>query len=201
VSPFEPGERIEVRELWDGRPWEVRRAIVVHDDADLIALYTEPASPALVAGAPEGTGERLRLPPPDWALRPAVTMDKPLLALHVPGTAHSVLLIWHPDWRLHSWYINLESGLERTRAGFDYIDHFLDVVVEPDMSAWRWKDEDELAEALERGLVSRAQAEAFRAEGERAVAHLLARRPPYDERWEEWRPEEGWQAAGGQRLP
>jgi protein associated with RNAse G/E len=91
------------------------------------------------------------------------------------------------------WYINLEQPFRRTPIGFDYMDQTLDIVVEPDMSAWRWKDEDEFEEAQEHGIFTRSQASTIRAEGERALERLLAREPPFDDRWEDWRPDPAWQ--------
>jgi predicted RNA-binding protein associated with RNAse of E/G family len=99
-----------------------------------------------------------------------------------------VLAIWNGDWQLLHWYINLESDLVRTDAGFEYEDHVLDVIVDADLKSWRWKDEDELEAALERGLFTREQGAAFYAEGERAVAWLIARQAPYHAAWEDWRP-------------
>ena len=76
--------------------------------------------------------------------------------------------------------------------GFDYMDHVLDVVVDPDRSAWRWKDEDELKEAVERGSFSPDEALAIRAEAERGLTRLLDREPPFDRDWERWRPDPSW---------
>ena len=188
---FEPGEEIDLREVWDGKSWEIRRGVIVRDEPDVVAVYTPGGSPALVATGPEG-GERLRLPPPEWVLtESAVPADRHFLAVHPTGAHHSVLGIWNAGWEMLMWYINLESDLVRTETGFEYEDHFLDVIVRPDMSSWHWKDEDELEEALERHLVTALQASEFRAEGERAVERLLARKPPYDARWEDWRPSAG----------
>ena len=188
---FEPGEEIDLREVWDGKSWEIRRGVIVRDEADVVAVYTPGGSPALVATRPEG-GARLRLPPPEWVLSQSVVpADRHFLAIHPTGANHSVLAIWDAGWRQLMWYINIESDLVRTETGFEYEDHFLDVIVRPDMSSWHWKDEDELEEALEGGLVTRQQAAEFRAEGERAVERLLARREPYDEQWEGWRPMAG----------
>jgi len=185
MSRFEPGENVEFREVWDGRTWELREGVIIEDGPELIASYTPPRSPALVAvGA---SGKRLRIPEPDWALEETVTHDG-VLGVHTPGAQHSVLAVFGVTGRFEYWYINLESDLERTERGFQYEDHFLDVVVQPGLRSWLWKDEHELAEVVERGLFSPEKAAAIRAEGERAVAWLLARRPPYDRPWEEWRP-------------
>jgi hypothetical protein len=187
---FSFGAEIEFREEWAGRTWEVRPVVVVADSPELIALFTPPDRPALAALS--AGGSRMRLPVGEWELGAVKTFEFPVLGLHVPGTAHSVLLIWEPDWSLRQWYINLESDLRRTADGFECEDHVLDVVVAPDLSTWRWKDEDELEEALARGLFTSEQAAEFRAEGQRAIEWLQARRPPLDRDWASWRPPTGW---------
>ena len=191
MKRFSPGERIEVREVWDGHAWEIRRPLVVEDTPSLIAVYNAPDSPVRTAVGPDG--ERLRLPPSEWSMaNVSIPSDRRILGLHPPGSDHSVLLFWDDSWRLLGWYINLEQDRQRNPRGFDFEEHVLDLVVEPDMAAWRWKDEDELAEAVERGLFTPEQAADFRAEGERALEWLLERRPPYDRPWEDWRPPPDW---------
>jgi hypothetical protein len=190
LSRFQPGQRISLRELWDGRTWEVREGIVVRDEREVIAVYTPPRSPVTIAAGANGV--RLRIPPPSWQLRQASIPDRHFLAVHPPGAGHTLIVIWDERWRLLEWYINLESDLCRTNGGFEYVDHFLDVVVAPDMTSWRWKDEDELEEAIADGLVTATEARSFPAEGERALAMLLRRAAPYDEAWERWRPSADW---------
>ncbi|MCH7484382.1 MAG: DUF402 domain-containing protein [Chloroflexi bacterium] len=191
MKRFSPGDRIDIREVWDGRAWEIRRPIVVEDTPDLIAVYNAPGSPIRVAAGPDG--ERLRLPPLKWSMADAsIPSDHRILGLHPPGSNHSVHVVWDDSWRLLYWYINLEEDRQRNPSGFDYEEHVLDLVVEPDMTSWRWKDEDELAEAVERGLFTPEKAADIRTEGERALEWLLARRPPYDRPWENWRPPPDW---------
>ncbi|MCI0815254.1 MAG: hypothetical protein J4O14_09460, partial [Chloroflexi bacterium] len=69
MKRFSPGERIEVREVWNGRAWEIRRPIVVEDAPNVIAVYNAPGSPIRVAAGPDG--KRLRLPPPKWSMADA----------------------------------------------------------------------------------------------------------------------------------
>jgi hypothetical protein len=128
MRQFEPGQTIEMREVWDWQTSEQRTAVVVEDGPGLIALYTPPRSEALVAVSREG--RHLRIPTEEWSLQPALTFDSGLLGLHVPGTQHSVLVIFNPPEGYGPWYINLESDLERTERGFEYEEHVLDVVVE-----------------------------------------------------------------------
>ena len=84
--------------------------------------------------------------------------------------------------------MNLQEPLRRSRLGFDTRDQVLDIVVEPDLS-WRWKDEDELAHAVERRVFSSGEAGAIRAEGERVVRRLPELVPTG---WENWQPDPGW---------
>ena len=71
---------------------------------------------------------------------------------------------------------------------------FLDVRIPIDRSSYEWKDEDELAEAVARGMVSDRSAHDIRWAGERAVEHVLLREPPFDVDWHAWRPDPGWEA-------
>ena len=61
-------------------------------------------------------------------------------------------------------------------------DQALDVLVEPD-GTWRWKDEDDLAEAQALEIWTADEAAAIRAEGERVIAVR-----PWPTGWESWRP-------------
>jgi hypothetical protein len=189
VNHFRPGDPVIVREIWQRKIWTVRALTIVRDDPDFIVLY-QPAGvpwrrPHAVDGGP------IRLPDQAWTLRDS-TLPEDAVRLIVPGEAHSTLLIWRERWDLMCWYINLEEPFRPSSIGFDFMDQTLDIVVQPDMSSWRWKDEDEFEEAQAKGLLTPEQARDIRLEGERALARLLARKPPFDERWEDWRPNPGW---------
>jgi hypothetical protein len=150
MGRFRP-ESNRVTRIWDGRTWEVRNAVVVKDERDVIAAYTPASSTALIATGPDSV--RLRLPPAEWDMTPAqIPPDRSFLAVHPTGTGHSTILIQDGSWRLLCWYINLETALKRTATGFEYTDHFL-MSSEPDLMGW--KDEDELVEAVDRGLSRR----------------------------------------------
>jgi hypothetical protein len=114
------------------------------------------------------------------------------LAVTAPGQASGVRVLFDPDsWAFQGWYVNLQRPLTRTERGFSTVDDFLDIVVEAD-GAWRWKDEDELAMAIERGRLSALEAMEIRAEGER-MARLIERRAwPFDGSLADWRPDPGW---------
>ena len=106
------------------------------------------------------------------------------------GARHSIEIYWKTDWEHWSWYVNLQSPVVVNGRFVDTTDEALDIVVGPD-GGWRWKDEDELAEGVELGIWSDAEAAEIRAEGERVVAAA-----PWPTGWEDWRPPADWGPLG-----
>lgn len=114
------------------------------------------------------------------------------LFIYPPGCAYWVHVIWSdPGWEFQGWYVNLQSPLERFDAGIESEDLFLDIVVDPNRS-WRWKDEDELAEAVLVGRLNANQASDIRAEGERVAAMIDAHAWPFTPEVAMWRPDPEW---------
>jgi RimJ/RimL family protein N-acetyltransferase len=103
-----------------------------------------------------------------------------------PAAMHSVDLYWDESWAFLGWYVNLQAPLTPSRHGYDTTDLALDVWVEPD-GTWSWKDEDDLAALVDRGVLDAAGAAAVRREGERVIADR-----PWPTGWESWRPPEEW---------
>jgi hypothetical protein len=190
-SPWEPGAHILLRSIWQGWLWFAFPAIVVHDQPDLIALWT-PAGTRF-AGGLGLDGRPTRLPLPDMRHTELVIRDAGVLRLARPGAAHDVWVRWSPDGAtLLDWKVNLQEPLRRGPLGFDTCDHFLDLMIAPDLSSWHWKDADELDEAVGLGRFSAKQADEIRAEGDRALEAVQTRGWPYADGWETWAPPAGW---------
>ena len=188
---FAPGRAVALRELWQGRVFEARPAIVVADDAAGARFYVPSVVTSLQPVGEDGVP--LRLPAAAWRLEPNEWHHRRVLSFAFPDTPYAVLATWDAQTdAFNGWYVNLQDPLRRTEIGFDTRDHVLDVLIPADRAAWSWKDEDELAEALALGLFTEADAERFRWAGERAVEHVLLREPPFDEDWEDWRPDPEW---------
>ena len=186
---FGPGDPIVLRELWVGRVFEARPMLVVQDEPDQTMLYLPGG---VRCGLPIGhDGRELRLPDREWRLEVRPRGPQPALSFAWPETPYAVLL-WVAEDARRVWYVNLEQPLERTRFGFDTVDHALDVLIELDGSSWRWKDEEELAEAVHDGLFTEAEAAEFRRWGERAVERVLSGTPPFDRDWSRWQPDPSW---------
>ena len=176
-----------LREIWEGRVWSARPVTVVQDAEVQIMLFI-PANARWMA--PFRDGKRLKIQQPEYEL-----VEQPYKA-HVlswawPGSSAAVLLFYEEDWSPSHWYVNLEDPLQRSPVGFDTLDHKLDVIVELDGS-WRWKDEDQFAEIIRRGLLDAEDEKRLRADAEEAVRRIHDRRPPFDRDWFGWRPDPSW---------
>src|SRR5712691_8822098 len=82
--------------------------------------------------------------------------------------------------------------LERWRHGFTFTDLFLDVVISGDLCAWRWKDEDELTEAVQTGLLTNDQAQDVYEAGHQVIELVKMQGPPFSDGWEQWKPHPSW---------
>jgi hypothetical protein len=188
VRRWNAGDPIVLREVWRGTVFAARPAIVVEDAPQRTTLCVPGGA---LCGTPvDDLGAELRLPDRPWRLELRERGSNPILSFAWPDASYSILW-WAPDGGRPAWYVNLQEPLRRTALGFDTTDHTLDVIMELDGS-WRWKDEDELEEAVALRLFSAEQAAAFRAEGERAVERILGREPPFDRDWASWRPDLSW---------
>lgn len=168
-------------------------SIVVNDGPDEIVLYMPAGSRGKqrtgVRGGPRG---RMLL---EWdgGHRDVVWKTTNVVRVHREGDGYSVWLAFDAaTWKLAWRYVNLEEPWRRTAVGFDSRDLYLDLVASPEGNDWQWKDEDELAWAIERGRIAPARAAAIRAEGERAMAYLTREGARLADRWRDWRPDPGW---------
>jgi hypothetical protein len=177
-----------MREVWGDRVLAARPLRVVHDGEDHRSFFFVPGT--AWKNDPRDHGEVRFLDGP-WELEDLVR-ERPVLSFEFPGRAYAVLLTWSPAWTFEGYYVNLQTPLRPSALGFDYVDHFLDVLIPPDRSGFAWKDEDELAEAVVRGFVTADEARQIRLAGERAAAHVLGGEPPFDQDRTSWRPDPSW---------
>jgi hypothetical protein len=191
---WKPGDIIVYRGASPTRIWYAVPAFVVHDTEALLALYW-----------PVGTCGKWRLKAPGKRVEIRDIVESPMdlvdntwiktdiLVLITPGAAHAIYVMWEERTRRFlCWYANLQDPIRRTEIGFDTGDHILDVVFEPDHSGWRWKDEDELREAVTLEIFTEEAAARIRAEGERVIRMYAENYPPFCAGWEKWSPPVGW---------
>jgi hypothetical protein len=179
-EPFRAGDGVVLREVWHGRVWRVNVARVVEDGPDRIVLWFPRGGAAKYPV--DADGLEMRIPAGAWTLADRVG-SAGALALYQPGGRHSVWTFRHADLSHAHWYVNFEQPLRRTDIGFDYEDEKLDLIVEAD-GTWRWKDEDELAEAGSLGLLDADEVWRY--------ARRLVADPPWPTGYEDWRPDPMW---------
>ena len=129
---WSPGDQILMCSVWGRRLLAAWPVTVVCDSAGLLATY-------LAAGTdwkraqfnPDGP----RLPIGELPVVDDVWRSD-LIRLMRPGEAHPLLGFYEgPHGEFSRWYVNLESPYRRTRLGFDFEDHMLDIVIQPDLSS------------------------------------------------------------------
>ena len=169
--------------------------VVVVDGPDLIATYMPAGAIGKRRSGRRGGGPRGRhLVHWDGGYEDRPWTGTNVVMLHRPGDAFSVWSAWHAQtWEPAWWYVNLEDPWRRTPIGFDSRDRELDLWSEPGVAGWHWKDEDELAFAVEQGRFTMAEANAIREDGEHALESIRRAEPPFDRDWSGWRPDPHWQ--------
>ncbi len=109
------------------------------------------------------------------------------LELTAFGRRHSIRHFFREDGSFRGWYVNLQAPLRETRLGFDTTDWQLDLWIPADSDDAHWKDEDDLAKAVELGIMSAEEGRLARDEAERVIEEW-----PFPTGWEDWRPDPGW---------
>ena len=190
------GDTFLVRyESLDGMIRGARPTRVVSERNGYLATWL-PAG-TVVATPQFADGRRLRdVAPPERFTAQRSSLIAPwrgegILMLFPRSAAHSIWVFWKDDGEFWGWYVNLERTHTWHKRGCDTRDHVLDIWCERPRE-WQWKDDDELEQAVEHGIVPQRYADEIRAEGER-VARMIERwEPPFSDGWERWRPDPGW---------
>jgi hypothetical protein len=192
------GDTVVLQEVWQDRVWAARPMTVVRDDGDSIVLWfprgTTWKRPVVPASRRVDGSRAVRLASclelGDWAFEDA-EWDVSTLWLMRAGEWHAQWVSWLEDGTHWGWYVNLQEPFRRTAKGFESMDLVRDVLIDPDWS-WRWKDEDELAVFVDRGVFDEELETRVREEGLRVVRRAQRGEAPFDEPWPDWRPDPGW---------
>ncbi len=161
ISRWSPGDHVILRHVYAGKVWAAIPVTVVEDSAQLISVYVRPGTE--FAAPLCSRDEHLRvLSSGDWTLQLLSWFGHHLWTA-MPGAPYSIWTLWsEPNWEHQGWKINPEEPLRRTSIGFDTSDHVIDAVIQPDLSRWDWKDEDEFAEAVQLELITSEDASQIR---------------------------------------
>ena len=192
VRRWSSGDHVVSRQVWPGGVWAAIPATIIEDSSALVSLYIAPG--AMFAGPICAREEYLHVAAGGaWERKLYEWTGQHHVWASVPGEACSIWTIWSsPDWTHLGWKVNPEIPLRRTALGFDTTDQVLDVVIDADLSSWRWKDEDELAVAIDLGLFSVAEGEQIRQEARRVASECVTSRRQQLQAWAAWRPPARW---------
>ena len=186
-----------------GRLTNARPETVVRDAADYLILYTHPNAPYrsthLTNRHSLSLKERIDqiLDFDSWQFEDRRSGDYHLLSITRRDTWYSIWLRWNIDWEFRGWYVNYQSPYRRTDRGIIVEDLTLDIKVDPDLS-WSWKDEDEFAEMVRRGVITAEQAAAVESVKDEVLELIEKKQGPFDSSWTDWRSPEDWPVP---RLP
>jgi hypothetical protein len=192
VKRWDVGSRVVWRSRPGGQIGYVFAALVIEDGPEVTALFQPTGAPCKRRSGRRGGVRGRQLLPGDWAGshedRPFA--GPPTARVHPAGSGFAVLRHWvEQSGSYQGWYVNLERPWRRTPIGFDSHDDTLDITVADDLSDWQWKDEDELAWAVEVGTMSPLAAARARSAGEAAVRALERHAWPFDpDAWTRWSP-------------
>lgn len=170
---------------------------VVQDDDQAVILYVAVSTSIKVQASRDGTPLTRNTPFIEREGKIGGLADTTWTTNHVikimqPGRMSATWLFWRdPEWELKSYYGNIQAPLVRRPLGFDTADYLLDVDIDLDFRC-AWKDEDEWEGAGKHGLLDRDLLVRVRAEGERIMDDVAARRWPFDRSLESWRPDPAW---------
>jgi hypothetical protein len=203
---FEPGETVVHRDVFRGKVWTSHAMWNLRDTPEEWVVARAPGAESLAPTTwiqwlltDDDAVRKQALPnlaAGRWTLDRWVWRDTALLLWHPPGAWFSVNAYYDPadDHRLLRWYVNFQRPLRRTAIGFDTFDLLVDLVVEPDLSGWTWKDEDEYAQGRRLGIIDAADHAAVEAARHEVLAMIARREGPFapDSPHLTWRPTPDW---------
>jgi hypothetical protein len=198
------GATVVIRQHRNGRFRAVTPLRVIEDRPDRRVLYV-PRGTRFMAPA-DRRGRVTRSIRAEAGVVPDRWRDRAALHIVPEGAAFAVILRWRRSFDdFAGFYVNLQEPLRPTAIGFDAMDQTLDVLVTPDRSQVRVKDEAELLEAAADGFFSAAEVASIREAADAATRLVIAREPPFDEPWHRWLPDPAWPTpelpAGWESVP
>lgn len=127
-----------------------------------------------------------------WALGRWVWRDTTVLARFEQDQHFCVSQFFNPQGHPRAWYIDFIRPYQRTGDGIDTLDLLVDLVVTPDLSAHRWKDEDEYAQGRRLGLINDVLHRRVETARQQVMSLVESRQGPFAEDWSSWRRDPSW---------
>jgi uncharacterized protein DUF402 len=179
---------VVLRDVHDGEIRTARPLSVVEDAGDIVALALQPGAVVRWPRFSDRSVAIKEIVSGEATVEEHTWHTNHVLILLREGDPYSPQLHVQNDAHVRMWYVNLQDPFRRTRLGFDTMDHLLDVFAGADLSWWQWKDEHEVAEAIELGWLTPARADQIRRNGERAIAEIESG-DAWWKHWSDWAPD------------
>ena len=175
-----------LRHVVHGRVVAAFPSTVVEKTAETLVACIAPGTPIVY---PRGRDTDGNLVTSDqWGVERRSWFGPVGLELTPLGRRHSIRHFRRQDGSFRGWYVNLQAPLTESRLGFDTTDWQLDLWI-PEGGEAQWKDEEDLARALELGLMTLEEGQVAREEAERVLEEW-----PFPTGWEDWQPDPRWTA-------
>jgi hypothetical protein len=198
TTAFRSGATAVRRDVFNGKIWSAAPHRVIDDDGTVMRLACWPGIEGIAAAAwiqwlITGDDAIRKQIIPDlvrggWQLSPWVWRDNTVVSWYGVDADFSIHLFTPVGGGAGHWYINFERPVRRTAIGIDTVDLMLDLVADPELQRWSWKDEDEYAQARRLGLITDADHKRVEAARQRAVALLETRGGPFADHASRWMP-------------
>ena len=199
---FAEGSTVVRRDTLNGKVWTAYPYRVVSDSGDVLVLGCWPGVEVLVPTTwihwlrtGDDTVRKQAIPnlaSGRWELDRWVWRDTTLVSRFSMDDYFSVHRFIPAGDGPVGWYVNFERPWRRTRLGIDTFDLLLDLEVEPDLSGYAWKDEDEYEQGRRLGLIDDAMHAHVENARHQVLALLADQAGPFADDWSAWRHDPDW---------
>lgn len=201
MEHWEPGTQVVMRGIVHNRVWIAHSVTVVQDTPDLLITYLTPGAPCKVTqglierkwgGVPNGASRWDEQDRGGWKLADWTWQQRRALILMPPDKYYAIFLFWlEGTVEFEGWYVNFQLPFRKTDWTIDTLDLEIDLIIGPD-GAWRWKDETEYLDGVNRGSIPADVAAKVEEAREEVLALLASDSPLFDHIWLDWRPDPAW---------
>jgi len=199
---FPEGSTVVRRDVLRGKVWTAAPFRVIRDTGTELVLACWPGveilAPTTWIESQRAGNEDVRkqgipnMAAGSWEMGRWTWRDTTLLVRFAADQYFSISQFFSAEGRSGGWYVDFVLPCHRTSFGIDTFDLLLDLVVEVDLSGYRWKDEDEYAQARRLGLIDDALHRRVDDARQLVTSLIHSRQGPFAEDWSSWRRDPSW---------